>query len=59
MFIVSFAAMLHFSFWLGPGISHEVAYELVYVLLHLSSLTRLKGSWGQLWPKIGPKAENK
>ncbi len=27
---VSSAAMLHFSFWLGPGISHEMALALVY-----------------------------
>ena len=41
-----------------------MALELVYganfrrVLHHFSSLTRLKGSWGQLWPKTGPKQQN-
>ncbi len=25
------------------------------VLHHLSSLTRLKGSWGQVWPENNPK----
>ncbi len=59
---VSNAPVLHLSFWPGPGISHEMASELVYganvrcVLHHFSSLARSKGSWGQLWrPKTGPK----
>ncbi len=36
-----------------------MAFELVSwvdfrcVLDHFSSLTRLKGSWGQVWPEIG------
>ena len=49
-----------FEFWLGPGTNHEMALELVYganfmcVLHHFSSLTCLKGFWGQLWPKTDP-----
>ncbi len=60
---VSQAAIFHFSFWLGPGISYEMSLELVYgsdfrCVLHLfSSLIRSKGSWGQLWPKTGPKLQ--
>ena len=40
---------------------HERALELVpganfiCVLQHFSCPTRLKGSWGQLWPKTSPK----
>jgi hypothetical protein len=51
----------NFCFWFGPGVSHEMALELVYGanfrcgLHHISSLTRLKGSWGQLWSKTNPK----
>ncbi len=35
----------------------ESAYEANFrcVLHHLSSLTRSKGPWGQLWPKTDPK----
>ncbi len=44
-------------------LAHEVALQLVYganfrcVLYHFSSLTRLKGSWGKLWPKTDPKQQ--
>ena len=61
---VSQAAIFHFSFWLGPGISYEMSLELVYgsdfrCVLHLfSSLTRLKGFWGHLWPTTDPKQQN-
>ncbi len=62
-FFPSQVAIFHFCFWLRPGISHEMTLELVYganvgcVLHHLSSLTRLNGSGGQLWPK--PTQNNK
>ncbi len=55
--------MLDFSFWLGPGISPEMALYLIYgpkcrwVLHHFPSLTRLKGSWGQFWPENKPKQQ--
>ncbi len=51
-FMVNYAAILHFSFRLGPGISDEMALYVVYganftfVLHHLSSLTRFKGVLG-------------
>ena len=56
------AVILHFSFWLGPGLGHAMTIQLVcganYRCVlhqhHLSSLTRLKGSWGQLWPTTDP-----
>jgi hypothetical protein len=28
-----------------------------YVLHHLSSLTRFKGSWGRVWPESSPKTK--
>ncbi len=60
--VVSSAAILHFTFWLGPGIRHGMALYLTYgaaccTLHHFSSLSRFKGSWGQLWPTDGPKLE--
>ncbi len=52
------------EFRLGSRINHEMALEFVYGvhfrcdLHHYSSLSRFKGSWGQLWPKTGPNQQN-
>jgi hypothetical protein len=55
------ATILHFSFWLGPGLSHEMALDLVYganfrcVLHHFLDLARSHGSGGQF---VAPNRPN-
>jgi hypothetical protein len=41
----------------GPEIIFECVSgaDVGFVLHHSSCLTRLKGSWGQVWPESGPK----
>ena len=56
---------LDFSFGGRTQNRYEMALELVSgadfrcVLHHLSSLTRLKGSWGQVWSENDPKPKLK
>jgi hypothetical protein len=61
----AYSVILNLSFSYGPQNCHEMTSEFVHgadfvgVLQHLLSPTRLKGSWGQLWPKSGPKTKTK
>ncbi len=54
-----------FSFGGRTENGHEMVFELVFgvdvrcLLHHFSSLTCLKGSWGQVWPGHGPKPKLK
>ncbi len=54
-----------FSFGGRTAHGHEMALELVpgadlrCVLHHFSSLTCLKGSWGQVWPESDPNPKLK
>ncbi len=57
--------ILDFSFRSRTENYHGIAVEFVSevvlrcVLHHCSSLTHLKGSWGQMLPESGPKFEHK
>ncbi len=57
----TYGRILDFSFGGRTENGHGMVLELVSgsdfrcVLHHLASLTRLKGSWGQVWPANGPK----
>ncbi len=55
------------TYWeiLDLSFGHEMVLEFVSgadfrcVLHHLTNLTHLKGSWGQVWPESCPKPANK
>ncbi len=61
----TYGGILDFSFGARTENGHEMVLDLAsgadfgYVLNHFSSLTCLKGSWGQVWPEHGPKPNPK
>ncbi len=61
----TYGGILDFSFGGRTENRYEMTLELVSgadftcVLHHLSSLTRLEGSLGQVWPENGPKPKLK
>ncbi len=60
-----YGRVLDFSFGGRTENGHEMVLEMVSgvdfetVLHHLSSLTWLRGSWGQVWQENGPKPKLK
>ncbi len=60
----TYGRILDFSFVGRTANCYETALRLVSgtdfrsLLHHSSSLTRLKGSWGQVWPENGPKTKH-
>ncbi len=61
----TYGRILDFCFGDRTGNAHVMALQwvsrssLICVLHHFSSLTRLKRSWGQVWPEHGPKLDVK